>query len=47
MKPNPFISFTSVISPVPWAAKWDSMSALVAVLLRKIQSVGIGKPSQW
>lgn len=31
MKPNPFISFTSVISPVPWAAKWDSTSDLVAV----------------
>lgn len=31
MKPKPFISFTSTISPVPWPAKWPSMSALVAV----------------
>jgi hypothetical protein len=31
MKPKPFISFTSVMSPVPCFAKWASMSALVAV----------------
>lgn len=38
MKPKPFISFTSVISPVPWVAKWASISALVAVPKQK-QSV--------
>jgi hypothetical protein len=31
MKPNPFMSLISVISPVPWLAKWASTSALVAV----------------
>ena len=31
MKPKPFMSLISVISPVPWVAKWPSTSALVAV----------------
>lgn len=31
MKPKPFMSLISVISPVPWVAKWASTSALVAV----------------
>lgn len=30
MKPKPFISLISVISPVPWVAKWASTSCLVA-----------------
>ena len=30
MKPKPFMSLTSMISPVPWELKWFSMSALVA-----------------
>ena len=29
MKPKPFMSLTSVISPVPWVEKWFSISALV------------------
>ena len=31
MNPKPFMSLISVISPVPWVAKWVSTSALVAV----------------
>jgi hypothetical protein len=30
MKPKPFMSLISTISPVPWVAKWASTSALVA-----------------
>lgn len=30
MKPKPFMSLISVMSPVPWDAKWASTSALVA-----------------
>jgi hypothetical protein len=32
IKPNPFISLISVISPVPWVLKWFSTSALVATV---------------
>jgi hypothetical protein len=32
MKPKPFISLISVISPVPWVLKWFSTSALVATV---------------
>ena len=31
MKPKPFMSLISVISPVPWVWKWPSTSALVAL----------------
>lgn len=33
MKPKPFMSLISVISPVPWVAKWASTSALVAAVV--------------
>lgn len=32
MKPKPFMSLISVISPVPWVLKWFSTSALVATV---------------
>ena len=35
-KPKPFISLISVISPVPWVAKWASTSALVTRGLRQV-----------
>lgn len=31
MNPKPFMSFTSVILPVPCLEKWASISALVAI----------------
>jgi hypothetical protein len=37
MKPKPFISLISVISPVPWVLKWFSTSALVATV-HEVQS---------
>lgn len=43
MKPKPFISLTSVMSPVPWVAKWASTSALVAVGIVSVASLGSGR----
>ena len=37
MKPKPFMSLISMISPVPWVLKWFSTSALVARFTRSSQ----------
>jgi len=40
MKPKPFMSLISVISPVPWALKWVSTSDLVALFSGTRESAG-------